>query len=87
MININEYSEKYDFVIGFKSKEKRNIMTDQDKKHIRIMAILQIAKNGSIEQIMNSEFTEKFIYDKEDQMAYYCIKLIRRKEGKKYADC
>lgn len=87
MINIEEFTNKYEFVIGFKSKEQRKSITDQDKKHIRIMAILQIAKNGSIEKIMDSEFTEKFIYDEEDQMAYYCIKLVRRKEGKKYADC
>ena len=86
MINIKEFTNKYEFVIGFKSKEQRKSITDQDKKHIRIMAILQIANNGSIGEILDSEFTEKFIYDEEDQMAYYCIK-IKRKEGKKYADC
>ena len=78
---------KYDITIGFKSKHQHEFITDQDKKHIRIMSILQIAKNGQIDEIMNREFTEKFIYDKEDRMAYYCIRFCRRKEGKNYADC
>ena len=86
MINIKEFQNKYEFVIGFKPKQDKNFIDDQDKKHIRIMAILQIAKNGSIEEVLNREFTEKFIYDKENQMAYYCIKF-KRKVVKKYADC
>ena len=86
MINIEEFQNKYEIVIGFKSKQDKKFIDDQDKKHIRIMSILHIAKNGNIEKIMNSEFTEKFIYDKEDQTVYYCIK-IKRKVVKKYADC
>lgn len=86
MINIEEFRNKYEIVIGFKSKQDKNYIDDQDKKHIRIMSILQIAKNGNIEEIMNREFTEKFIYDKEDQTAYYCIKF-KRKVVKKYANC
>ena len=86
MINIDYFSKKYDIVIGFKSKQDRITISDQDKKHIRIMAILQIAKSGQIKEIMDREFDEKFIYDNKEQMAYYCVKF-KRKEGRKYADC
>ena len=32
------------------------------------------------------EFSEKFIYDNEDQTVYYCIKFNRKKKGVIYAD-
>lgn len=80
-----------DYVVAFikKTKEDKIDQIDaQDKLHVRIMANLQMAKEGFIEKIMNSKFKEKFYFDKEKQTIYYVIKIIReRKVKKKYADC
>ena len=89
MIDLLNLNETYDFIVGFnhKGEENKTQITNQDKLHVRILGILQIAKSGNIEVVLNRNFTEKFIFDDEKQVIYYCIKLQRRKEGKKYADC
>ena len=86
MINIEDLHKKYEFIIGFHSKRSVKAMTEQDKRHIRILGILQLSRDNQIKNILDKEFVEKFIFDEENQVAYYCIKFIR-KEGKKYADC
>ena len=86
MINLEKLHSKYEFIIGFKAKHIVKFMSDQDKKHIRILATMQLIRDKQIEHILNNEFSEKFIFDDEKQTAYYCIKFIR-KEGQKYADC
>ena len=82
-----ELFSKYEFVVGFKPKNDLKIMTDQDKKHIRILAILQLAHDNQVEKILNANFNEKFYYDQENKMAYYCIKIQRERKDVKYADC
>ena len=88
---IKEILQADRFVHVFKRKETERIefLSDQDKKHMRIIAILKMAKEGVIENIMNNEFTEKFTFDKEEQTAIYEIRIKKRKEGKNevYADC
>ena len=77
------------FVHVFKRKPDDNIeaISDQDKKHMRVIAILQMAKEGTIPLIMNSEFTEKFYFDKEHQTAIYEIRIKKERKKDKYADC
>ena len=80
MINQIELRNKYDFILAFKKKIDDKNFTEQDKKHIRIVSILQLTRDKQIEHLLKSEFTEKFIYDDENKTAYYCVKL-KRKEG------
>ena len=88
MIDLLKLNEEYDIVIGAKNKTDNKVKLDeQDKLHIRVIAILNIAKAGQIDLLLNRKFKEKFIYDEEDQMAYYCVKLIKERKVKKYADC
>lgn len=76
-----------DYVVVFKYKRDRiEKLTEQDKKHIRIMAILRIAKDGCISTIMNHAFTERFSFDNDKQICIYAIKLIKERK-KHYADC
>lgn len=80
--------DNYDLIIGFKAKRIKDKITNQDKKHIRIMAILKMAKEGIIEKLMSVKFNESFVFDEEEQVAYYRIKFIKeRKDQTKYADC
>ena len=87
MIDTKTLSDNYDYVIGCKKKDGDNFMSEQDKKHIRILAILQLARDQQIDYVLHHKFNEKFVYDTDNQMGYYCIKIIKGKEGKKYADC
>lgn len=89
MIDLRKLNEEYEIVIRYKAKDGKNkdSLDEQDKKHIRIMAILQLGHDQQIDYVLSRDFKEKFIFDKKTQMAYYCIKILRRKEGKKYADC
>lgn len=80
----------YDFVIEFKAKQEIKEFTTQDKNHLRIMAIINIAKNNDevINRMINHAFTEHFKFDQKNNTAYYCVKFIKeRKVKKKYADC
>jgi len=80
----------YDLVIEFKAKQEIKEITKQDKNHLRIMAILRIAKsdNETINRMINHAFTEDFKFDQKNNTAYYCVKFIKeRKVKKKYADC
>lgn len=77
---------KYDYFVGVNAKDKDKVtLTEQDKNHIRIIAILELAKQGQIDFILNHNFTECFKYDKKEKRAYYCINMIR-KEKETYAD-
>ena len=84
-MNIKELS-KYDYVLEFKAMKGQNVMTDQDKKHIRIVATLQLAKEHKIEFILNHQFTESFLFDKETKIAYYCLRIRKERKVVKYAD-
>lgn len=88
MIDTKELSKKYEFVVGFNRKEDKPVkhLSEQDKKHIRILATLQLAKDRQIQHLLDNEFVEHFLFDEEKQIGYYCVRLIR-KRGKDYADC
>lgn len=75
-------------VVGFKRKPDRRTekITEQDRKHVRIMAILEIANNGLIEKMINEDFVEDFEFDKEKQVVYYKVRFIKERESVKYAD-
>ena len=76
---------KYDYVLEFKAMKGQTVMTDQDKKHIRIFATLQLAKEQKIEHILNHKFVESFYFDKEKKIAYYCIRILKQR-GVQYAE-
>ena len=86
MINdLIKQNANYDFVLVFVPKSEMLTLTDQDKKHIRIMAILRLAKDGQIDKILNVNFTESFSIDTEHKVVLYKIKIIRERK-KHYAD-
>ena len=78
-------SDKISFC--FKPKKPIDQLTDQDKKHTRIIAILNLAHDQeTINYILNHKFKESFKFNKETGELIYEIKFI--KEGRKYrGDC
>lgn len=87
---LKEDQTQYDIIVGFKAKQEIKEFTKQDKNHIRIMAILRIAKDNDeiIHRMINHAFTEHFSFDQKNNIAYYHVKFIKeRKVKKKYADC
>ena len=76
------------FVHVFKRREgdKIGYLSEQDKKHMRIIAVLKMAQNGEVDAIINHAFSEKFHFDKESQTAIYEIKLIKERKKYIYAD-
>lgn len=81
---IKQSFTKYDHVFKFKAKKHKNAITEQDKNHVRIIAICKLHADGNIKELLTKEFTEKFIFDVEDQTIYYLIKYKRK--GIQYAD-
>lgn len=62
-------------------------ITEQDKKHLRLMATLDLARDRELLQLfLGHEFTEKFEYIKEDEKVIYTMTLKKRGERKEYAD-
>ena len=77
-----------DIAIAFKSKSGLDKITDQDKKHVRIMAILQLAHDRELmNYIINHDFTESFKYDKENKTLIYKIRFIKERRTKYRGDC
>lgn len=76
----------YDFIFTFKAKGETNYITDQDKRHFRIIATLALAKNGQIERLIDNKFVEKFSYDNEKKIATYAIRIIKERKVVKYAE-
>lgn len=79
-------NEAYCFIYEFK-KEGEMTCDDQDRKHLRILSILQLAHNReALEYILNHKFSESFKVDKDRRLVYYKIRII--KERRKYrGDC
>ena len=73
------------FVFIFKRKDYKKGLTDQDKKHIRFMAVYQLIKDDNFAEVMRHEFTEKFKYDADKNEVTYLIKL-KRKRGLQNAE-
>ena len=63
-------------------------ITEQDRKHLRIIAILNLAKNREMLQaFLDHEFTEKFEYIKENEDVIYTMTLKKRGSHREYANC
>ena len=75
---------KYDYVFEFKPKTQKIYLSDQDKKHMRIIAMLKLIAQKEIERLLKTCFTESFKFEKETQTAYYLIRISKR--GLQYAD-
>lgn len=76
-----------DFVYSAKCKVKKEKIDEQDKRHIRLMAISSVVKTRPelFDWFISKNFTEHFYYDKEESIAYYMIE-VERKVGKKRGD-
>ena len=88
MALIDELGKKYDFVIGFKLRNEieKKELDEQDRKHLRILGIAKINDRQCLPVLINNHITERFFYDQKEKVGYYCVKIIQRKEGRKYAD-
>lgn len=88
MALINELNKKFDFVIGFKLREEieKKELDEQDRKHLRILGIAKINERQCLPVLINNRFTERFFYDQKEKVGFYCVKIIQRKEVRKYAD-
>lgn len=87
MNKLDQLREKYDYVVAMKSLIDRQKLDKQDEIHLRIIAILRLNEANVISDLLHHKIIEKFVFDQETNTGYYCIRVIRRKEGKKYADC
>ena len=96
MIHIKELMKKVygakpvQFSLSFKRKSVNSgyRVTEQDKRHIRIIATLKFAQDRSVIQaILDHEFTEKFEYIKESEELVYTITLKKGGKHKEYANC
>ena len=75
--------------LHFNSKTFASEITDQDKKHCRIIAILQLARTEpeTLDYILNHSFRESFKYDKEKSELTYEIRFIKERRTKYRGDC
>lgn len=81
MPNLKNVKIPEDIIVGFKRKPNKHAerLTEQDKKHIRIMAILEIAKGGIIQKLIDEAFVEEFEFDVEKQVVYYKVRFIKER--------
>ena len=81
MPNLKNVKIPEDIIVGFKRKPDKRAerLTEQDKKHIRIMAILEIAKGGIIKKLIDEAFVEEFEFDVEKQVVYYKVRFIKER--------
>lgn len=83
MPNLKEVKIPEDIIVGFKRKPDKRAerLTEQDKKHIRIMAILEIARSGIIRKLIDEAFVEEFEFDVEKQVVYYKVRFIKERSN------
>lgn len=74
-----------DYLFTFKAKQDTTYISEQDKKHFRIIATLVIAKKGEIDRLLNSQFAETFKFDNETKIATYGIRILKERKVK-YAE-
>lgn len=92
MTNINELLDKIGMnrnclIFCFEDKHKKKTIDEQDKKHIRILATLELARDRKmLEKVLNSKFKEEFKYDDERDIAIYKIIFIKERRTKANAD-
>lgn len=85
--NLKPKDEAYVFAYEFK-KDGEMTFDDQDRKHIRMLSILQLAHNReAVEYILRHKFSESFKVDKDRKMAYYKIRIIKERRKKYRGDC
>ena len=83
MPNLKNVKIPEDIIVGFKRKPDKYAerLTEQDKKHIRIMAILEIARNEVIQKMIDEAFVEEFEFDVEKQVVYYKVRFIKERSS------
>ena len=76
-----DFNKDYDFVFVFKRKKplKDNILTTNEKNHIRMLSVLELIRVHQFEYVMNHDFTEKFKYNEQTLEATYLIKIVKKK--------
>lgn len=74
-------------IFAFEDKKHKGKIDEHDKKHIRILAVLQIARDEKIlTDVLAHKFKEEFKYDEENNMAIYKIIFIKERRKKPYAN-
>lgn len=69
----------------FKGKQEDHTLNEQDKIHIRIMAVLQLAHNRELlDYVMHHKVKEIITYDKEKNIVCYRLKFIKERKVKSY---
>ena len=83
MPNLKEVKIPENIIVGFKRKPDKRAerLTEQDKKHVRIMAILEIARGGIIQKLIDEAFVEEFEFDVEKQVVYYKVRFIKERSN------
>ena len=72
----------------FKNKVGNFELNDQDKKHIRIIAIIELAHDRELmNYILNHSFKESFKLDQEKQEVIYTIKFYKERRTTYRGDC
>ena len=85
-MSVNLKTQEHEcFVFVFKRKTQEKGFTEQDKKHVRFMAVYQLIKDDSFSYVMKHNFTEKFRYDENKNEVTYVIKFIKEKGVDPYA--
>ena len=79
---------KDEIVVAFKPKHEYHKFDDNDRIHIRIMAIIELAHNRELmEYILNHRIKEIIKYNPVDDMVYYKIRFIKERRTKYRGDC
>lgn len=86
---INPKENEYTFVFDRKNGDHAKRLTNQDKLHLRLLAICTLLKDHdqkALTLIMKSEFVERFEIDETGTQARYIIAIKTKKKGDRYAD-
>lgn len=88
LLSMLDGKNKGSLILVFEDKKHKGSIDEQDKKHIRILATLQLAHDKEVlEYLLNHKFNERFKYDKDKEVVIYEIRFIKERKVKQYADC
>lgn len=87
LLKMIDGKNKGSLILLFEDKKHKGSIDEHDKKHIRILATLQLAHDKEIlDYIMSHKFNEKFKYDKDKEVVIYEIRFVKERKVKEYAD-
>lgn len=87
LLTMLDGKNKGSIILMFEDKKHKGSFDEHDKKHIRILATLQLAHDKEVlEYVLNHKFNERFKYDKDREVVSYEIRFVKERKVKKYAD-